>query len=296
MRHAGPLTKPIRFLHLLTALFALIVMNATAAITFDAASSGTAGSGASVAWSHTVGSGANRMLVVTLTTESTADAPATTVTFGAQSLTRVTNSRAVQGTTNYNATELWYLPAPTQGAGTITVNFSPNVAGATICGAVSLFGVQQAAPEAVATLISPTPAYSLAITTATNGAWLVDVVNNGTANSTFTTTTAGMTARWNLAITAYGAACCTREVLTAGTVTDTWSTPNGVTRSAESIAAFAPAPAGPQPPTVAITSPATLSCGAAPYGHRRCQTLVVPLVSLHIPDTFHGLLFSPGRF
>jgi len=237
--------RRVPLLSIVGALFALISMSSTLAITFDAASSAGAGAVAVVSWSHTVGNGADRMLVVGVTTESAPDALATSVTFGAQALTKVINSRAVQGSPA-TATELWYLPAPNMGAGTITVNLSPAVSSGngTACGAVSLFGVKQAAPEAVATSATGSgTAYSLGITTLTDGAWLVDVVNNGAANSSFTTNTSGMTERWDVTgDTQMAGACSTREVVTRGAVTDTW-TSTGTGTKAQSIAAFAPVPA-----------------------------------------------------
>ncbi|MCX6872497.1 MAG: alkaline phosphatase family protein [Verrucomicrobia bacterium] len=235
----------VPFPQVLTALLALASLPPAGAITFDAASSAGAGAVALVSWSHPVGTGADRMLVVGVTTESAPDALATSVTFGGQALTKVPSSRAVQGSPA-NATELWYLPAPNMGAGTITVNLSSAVSSGngTSCGAVSLFGVKQGAPEVVKTSATGSgTAYSLAITTLTDGAWLVDVVNNGAANASFTTVASGMTERWDSTGDAQMAgACATREVLTHGPVTDTWTSTGSGTK-AQSIAAFAPAPA-----------------------------------------------------
>ncbi len=241
----GRIARRVPFFSVMGALVALTSMSSTLAITFDAASSAGAGAVAVVSWPHTVGNGADRMLVVGVTSESAPDALATSVTFGAQALTKVTNSRAVQGSPA-TATELWYLPAPNMGNATITVNLSPAVSSGngTACGAVSLFGVKQAAPEAVATSAAGSGGtYSLGITTLTDGAWLVDVVNNGAANASFTTTASGMTERWDVnGDTQMAGACSTREVVTRGAVTDTW-TSTGTGTKAQSIAAFAPAPA-----------------------------------------------------
>ncbi|MCX6872374.1 MAG: hypothetical protein NTW21_00980, partial [Verrucomicrobia bacterium] len=52
---------------------ALFVSAARAAITYDNKSSASQGAGASIAWSHPVGTGADRMLVVGIATESTAN-------------------------------------------------------------------------------------------------------------------------------------------------------------------------------------------------------------------------------
>ncbi len=230
------------------------------AITFDAASSGTAGAVSSIAWSHTVGSGSSRMLVVAVATESNpTDRNATSVSFGLQSLTKVPGSRAVQySSSTHNATELWYLQDPTVGTASITITLDGALSNGAECGAVSLFGVKQAAPEAVAiaNAAGSGGTYSLAITTLTAGAWLVDVVNNGTGGSSFTATATGMTEQWDRnGGGQMAAAGSTREVAAAGTVINTWTTA-GTSRKAHSVAAFAPAPTGGnQPPSVTITTP-----------------------------------------
>ena len=228
----------------------LLAIPARAAISFDAASSGSAGAGATCSWSHAVGSGSNRMLVVGVASESgtSTNSLVTGVTYGAQTMTRVTGSRAsTLASSTYNATELFYLPAPNVGTATITVTFSPNLVNGANCGAVSLTGVKQHAPEAVAIAQGTSgSSYSLAVTTVTNGAWLVDVVNNGTGNASFTPTGTGMIERWdNNAGGQMVGAGATREVATAGTVTDTWTT-GGTSRMAQSIAAFAAAPVVPE--------------------------------------------------
>ncbi len=244
-------------------LFALAAGNTSAQITFDAASAGTAGTGTAVStvtWSHTVGdSGPDRMLVVGVAAERTSDPFPASVTFGSQPLTKVTGSRANQipGVSPTNSVEIWYLPAPAIGTGTITVTFATSVANGMECGAVSLFGVNQSAPEAVAVANGATSGttFTNVITTLTAGAWLVDVANSGAgaAINTLTSTTTGLTRRWNGAsgLQLVGAGG-TRELLTAGTVTNTWVS-TGSSRRAQSTAAFAPAP--PSPVAVAITSP-----------------------------------------
>jgi hypothetical protein len=265
-------TRTPRWRHLgcAGALLAITTMSAPAAISFDAASSQSAGAGASIAWSHTVGSGNDRMLVVGVASESggSTNSLVTGVTYGAQSLTQVPGSRAVEfSSSTYNATELWYLPAPAVGTATITINFSPNLVNGAECGAVSLFGVQQAAPEAVAILNAAGSGgtYSLAITTLTNGAWVMDVVNNGTGGATDFVPGASQTERWDRnASGQMRGAGSTREVATAGSVTDTWTVTGGTSRKAQSIAAFAPAPTT-TPLAVSITSPANGATVGANY-------------------------------
>lgn len=244
-----------------------------AAITLDAVSSSGAGTGSTLTWAHTVGSGPYRMLVVGVGVESTPDQPAVAVTYGSQSLSRVSNSRAVYEVSKTNATELWYLPAPNVGTAMVTVAFSGTVAGAA-GGAVSLFGVDQGAPESVSTKadLGGDGLYSLSITTLTDRAWVIDVVNNGEKLSTDFVPGSGQTERWDLlGNDQFRLAGSTREVASAGVVTDTWTcvtvTPG---QEAQSMAAFAPL----KPPTVVITSPtdgetvsrANLVLGASAWG------------------------------
>lgn len=242
------------------ALGVLTAFSVKADITFDAASSATAGANAtSVVWAHTVspdplGSG---MLVVSVAIETTTtDRPVTSVTYGSQSLTLVPGSRSANGAATINAGEQWYLPAPTPGTANITVSFGGPVVNGTVAGAVSLFGVSQSAPEAVAATANAGTdgLYSLSITTLTAGAWLVDVVGNGTGGATGYTPGGSQTERWDLvANTQIRAAGSTREVLTPGAVTNTWTCVGGVSRETHSISAFAPAP--PAPVAVTISSP-----------------------------------------
>ncbi|MCX6872382.1 MAG: DUF5018 domain-containing protein, partial [Verrucomicrobia bacterium] len=248
--------------------------------TYDNKSSASQGAGASIAWSHPVGTGADRMLVVGIATESTANVTVTGVAFGVsspQAFTQVTGARAVNGTSTYNATDLWYLVAPAETTDTITVTFSGSVTNGTVATAVSLFGVVQGAPEAVANFNAGAPPYSATLSTAlTDGAWLVDILENSTQTGNYTPTS-GQTEQWDIQ-TSYNhsAAGSTREVRAttpASTVKDTW-TSTGTSRSALSVAAFAPV-TSPAPAANMVAfglpgSPATISGNAItwvlPYG------------------------------
>ena len=72
-------------------------------------------------WPITIGSGSNRGLAVALFAGdgTISNCEASTVTLGAQSLTKV---RRDSYATSGNSTEWWILPAPATGAGTITAN------------------------------------------------------------------------------------------------------------------------------------------------------------------------------
>src|SRR5262245_14975578 len=101
-----------------------------AAITFDAASrAATTSTGrTSLSWSHTVGGGTNRIILVGVAVEdaSTSDANVTSVTVNGTALTAVANSKISGGGTGIIQTQFFFgldgsLGAA--GAKTITVNF-----------------------------------------------------------------------------------------------------------------------------------------------------------------------------
>lgn len=109
--------------------------------TFDAATTRT-DLASSTSWSHTVGSGANRLLLVWVGTGSSG-VTATGVTYGGVALTLLAASDAVSdfGASNERRVELWYLKAPASGAATVAVSLSATT-GVT-CAAVSLAAVAQ---------------------------------------------------------------------------------------------------------------------------------------------------------
>lgn len=226
-------------------------------ITLDSVSSAGQGTGQVLTWDHTIQQGDGRILVVGVGMENRPDRPVDTVTYGAQSLTLAPDSRVEYSGSKANATELWYLLSPAVGTAAITVTFSMTVDnGASAAGAVSLFGVNQGPPEAVAAFASGDSQdgdYALSITTQTDRAWLIDVVNNGEGTSTNFVAGPDQTERFDLRGTKqFRVAGSTREVSSAGVVTNTWHcetpTPSG---EAHSIMAVAPL----KPPSVAIVSP-----------------------------------------
>ena len=266
-------------LRALSTLWLFTAMNAMALITFDAATSTTGISVTSLSWSHTVGSSTNRMLVVGVTYETSATTTVSSVTYGGVTMTRVTNSRVEQGTAAYNGSELWYLAAPASGPGLVRVTYASSVASA-IAGAVSLAGVTQSGPEAVATNLSSSgTAITCNISTLTDGAWVLDVVNHGKDSSVLSVTSGySQTKQWGTNTGAHSAAGGTHMVAAHGSVTHSWTTTGTTSREAMSMAAFAPAsPAiltvnldSPTPgqtisPGTSISASATVISGTAPH-------------------------------
>ena len=109
---------------LLAGLVLAAVPSATAAITFDAASrAATTSTGrTSLSWSHTVGGGADRMLVVGVAVEdaSTTDANITSVTYNGVALTagaelqaqRRGHAASSRRSSSTCSTRSWAPPAP----------------------------------------------------------------------------------------------------------------------------------------------------------------------------------------
>jgi uncharacterized repeat protein (TIGR02543 family) len=217
-----------------------------AAIAFDAASNGgLAASGSTFTWSHTVGTGTNRVLVVGVEQEdtNTADMTISSVTYNGAAMTAIANSQVSDGTTTVNRAQLFYQVNPASGAHNVVVTFAGTVNGAS-AGAVSLSGAAQSGPEAVATNhLGSGSTISTNITTLTAGAWVVDVIGSGASSVTFTTTTSGMTERWDRSTNGAGGAGSTKAPTATGATTLSWTASSG-SRIVHALAAFAAASGG----------------------------------------------------
>ena len=230
-------------------LMALTTFPAEAAITFDAATrAATTSSGrTSLSWTHTIGSGTNRILVIGVSVANgNKTVPAvTSVVCNGVMATAVPNSEVHGGGTGIIETQLFFVlngNLPSSGSFPITVTFQSGVTGAA-AGSVSLFGVNQSAPEAVATHVDTSGADSIStvITTHTAGAWVLDVVGSGTSGQF--TPGSGQVEHWDVAASTMTGASSTKTVATAGSTTVT-ETHSGANRLAHSLTSFAPAGGG----------------------------------------------------
>lgn len=180
---------------------------ANAAVIVDSSSSNAAFDGitgvSTLAWSHTIGGGANRALFVGVSTAATGIgspvARVTSVTYGAQTLTRVANGFRASPDLN-NAVELFLLINPTSGTNTITVNLFSTAANYVVGGSVSFGGVSQTIPtgsfvSATNALNAPTNTATVAVSDSVAGDLVVDVIGtNFNAQSVVPNT--GQTRQW----------------------------------------------------------------------------------------------------
>lgn len=160
-------------------------------IALDATSTSTTNS-----WAHTVApGGVDRLLVVgvSMNIRNNPFIQVTGVTYGGQNLVRELSERRGIDV----RTEIWYLVDPPTGAANIvlTLSAAPNRLAA---GAVSFTGVDQTTPiEASATAQGGNSTPSVAVTTLTNGAWLVDSL--AVRRNVVAAPSAAQTALWNFA-------------------------------------------------------------------------------------------------
>ena len=244
-------------------LFALHVgVTARAAVAFDAAASTSATNAASVSWSHTVGSGAN-VLVVGLATEDTSTTVlnVSAITYNGVALTAVSGGTGTAGSSTLDRAQLFYLLNPTSGAHTIAITFGGAVNNVA-AGSISLSGVSGAPTTAATNTATSGTAISASATVSTAGSWLVDVVCSGASSATFTAGSA-QTVRWSKAVSGNGGAGSTQAPSATGSVTTSY-TASSSSQLALAVAVFAPTSGGGTAPTI-TTQPAsqTVTAGSS---------------------------------
>jgi hypothetical protein len=150
-------------------------------IEFDAKSDGgIVNPGTSLTFSHTVGTGDNRALLV-FDFNDTASNVVTGATYNGVAMTSVSNSFQISGDRYVNC---FYLLAPDTGTHNVVISASASkiIAGAS----VSYFGVKQSGqPDSYATGSNPgQTSFSLATTTVADNAWCVLLTRTGGENNT----------------------------------------------------------------------------------------------------------------
>ena len=190
-------------------------------ITFDAVSTYKANSITSLTWSHTVGTGSNKLLVVGISFWANPEKLINSVTYNGVPLTK---SGSVWGGSGGETVHIWYLVNPPTGTANIVINFS--AAASPVAGATSWFGVNQTTP--LGTFISAFNAAgnTLATVNVTSAANEVvhDVVSYGKQTTPSHTIGAGQTQKWSDATSDgnYASGAGSTE-LGASTVTMSWT-------------------------------------------------------------------------
>ncbi|HEX8411963.1 MAG TPA: InlB B-repeat-containing protein [Thermoanaerobaculia bacterium] len=240
-----------RFVAAFTVSVALLAFAspASAQIAFDASSrAATTSTGrTSLTWSHTIGGGTDRVLIVGVAIEdaNTTDANITSVTYNGVALTAVPSSKISGGGSGIIQTQLFYAlgaALPAGGAFNVVVTTQGAVDGIS-AGSVSLTGVTQSAPGPAATKVDTSGADSIStsITTPVSNAWVVDVAGSG--NSGSFTAGAGQTERWDIAASGMTGAMSTKPVATSG-ATAIAQAHSGANRLAHSLVALSPSSGG----------------------------------------------------
>ena len=213
-------------------------------ITYGSVSSATpCSSCSSRTFSHTIGSGSNRLLVVGVSIENDPTGPAvSSITYNGQGLTKI-DSVEVSSSGTMGRAELWYLleaDLPSSGSYNVVVTLSQST-NELAAGAISLTDVAQQAPEASNTNSNiGLDTISSNITTLTDGAWLVDVVHCGEPGGDFAAN-GGQAERYDDVTGSSEGAGSTKPVASAGATSSGWTYNTGANRLAHVVAAFAPA-------------------------------------------------------
>lgn len=161
-------------------------------ITFDGVGSENNGQGStSISWSHTTGSGLNRVMIVGVSIRTTT-VSVSAITYGAQSLAFIRADTHVSATIR---SELWYLIAPN--SGTATVNVTLSGSSKATGGSCTYTGVDQTSPidaNSGVTGTSSSPSRSVTVGTA-NSLLLGHVAISGSDATILEDT--GQTLRWD---------------------------------------------------------------------------------------------------
>jgi glucosylceramidase len=172
----------------------------------EATSSFTSGANAnSHTWNHTVGAGAQHLLVAFGAGPggATSVLPTVTgVTFGGVALTRLAGAVGEPGPTydtSNNTAELWTLAAPTAGVGAIVVTFTTGQSVAFFGGALSVAGVATSSPFGTPVTVGGQNLKTLTMTV-TGGQVNDLVLALASMKSGTITPGAGQTAQWNLTL------------------------------------------------------------------------------------------------
>ena len=233
--------------------------SAFSAIAQDGSATNASSTSSTISWSHTIGTGADRLLVVGVSYDARNSNTVSSVKLGTVNLTKLRS----EGTGASNArTDLWYLKAPASGTQTITVTIGgSSTSQRNMAGAVSYTGVDQTTPfsanNGATQYSSSEPSVNL---NATSGDLVVDIVCTYKPTTTFGVGP-GQTQYWkNTTMGSNGVNGGMSYEMAASSVTMSWTgkaTKNTGASASISAAAIKPKPApDTTKPSSSVTNPA----------------------------------------
>lgn len=168
------------------------------------------GSTSSLSWSHTAGTGSNRILLVGV---STFGLSVSAVTYAGSSLTKLSSLNCPNSNCH---DELWYMKNPPSGTATVNVKFS--VSTAVVAGSVTFYNVNQTNTFGTVATGNGTGASSSVSVSTTSTQMVVDSLTNTAKNSTWLPS---QTKLWTDGTVNGGGASYKSGV--SGTITMSWS-------------------------------------------------------------------------
>src|SRR5262249_24340492 len=219
--------------------------SASAAITFDSASSSPASQNtSSITWKHTIGNGLDRALVIGVSVDDFIlfDGDVASATINHSAMHVASNTHAQSLGLRVLETQIFYLTGselPVAGTYDIVVTFTRKVdlaAG----GAVSLFGIQPGPPAAAAKNVKLLGLGPIRTTiNAPPNSWVIDIV--ATESALPLTPGSSQVKRFNVARSGFGIAGSTEQAAPSGLTSLTWDQ-KGLSRMVTSAVALSAAP------------------------------------------------------
>jgi hypothetical protein len=196
------------------------------AIAFDSPSYvETSTAASSVSWSHTTGTGSNRLLLVAVGVHVASGAPTTvaSVTYGGVPLTQVTTALYSAGNPQVRS-YIFNLTNPASGTNTIAVTFAASTL--YVCGAVTYSGVDQTNPIQTSNTATGYGTSQLVTVTVSGAGRAVfgHLSGHRTANTYTITEGSGQNNRWSTTTYLYKGRGSDKLDVAAGPTTMSWTT------------------------------------------------------------------------
>jgi hypothetical protein len=223
-------------------LIFLFPQHAHAAIAFDYATTSTVKTASPITWNHTVGSGANTLLIVGCNLYSATQPTATAVTFNGVSMTKIRADQKSSIVGDFE-TSVWFIHAPASGTYQVSVAATLGTSPSAGCISVSYTGAQQidTADASNGSTGNGSGDKTFIVTTVADNAWVFAVGANKAGGPT-PSITADQTSRGSILTTARTSAEDTNSVVTpAGNTTMGFTIAGASPYWAMTGASFAPA-------------------------------------------------------